>query len=189
MTAHMCSQVHTHMSAHAFTLSAGGGASGGCLALTLTHKVWPLVHVSASPPVRCRQVKVPGHRASAAQRLVRWRSHSCAPPCARGKTTVVTVLLRLWGLGPHGLSTREGQAESARPLSTSWSQGGCAPGVQGVSPTVHPGRPRLSLTHKFLLFLPYLLLPCLPPCRPSLSSCSNKEINCQPPPTPRFTPS
>lgn len=177
----MCSQVQTHT----FTLSAGGGASGGCLALTLTRKVWPLVHVSASPPVRCRRVKVPGHRASPAQRLVRWGSHSCA----RGITTVVTVLLSLWGLGPHGLSTREGQAEPARPLSTSWSQGGCAPGVQGVSPTVHLGRPCLSLTPKFFLFLPYLLLPCLPPCRPSLSSCSNKEINCQPPPTPQFTPS
>ena len=119
--------------------------------------------ISASPPVRCWRVKVPGHQASPAQRLVRWRSHSCAPPCARGIATVVTVLLRLWGLGPRGLSTREGQAEPASPLSTSWSQGGCAPGVQGVSPTVHLGRPCLSLTPKFFFFLPYLLLPCLPP--------------------------
>ena len=151
------------MSVHTFTLSAGGGASGGCLALSLTHKVWPLVHVSGQPPVKRWQVTVPGHRASPAQRLVRWRSHSCAPPCARGKTTVVTVLLSLWCLGPHGLSTREGQAEPACLLSTSWSQGGCTLGVQGVSPTIHPGRPRLSLTPKFLLFLPRLILPCLPP--------------------------
>ena len=48
----MCSQVHTHMSVHTFTLRAGGGASGGCLALTLTRKVWPLVHVSGQPSCR-----------------------------------------------------------------------------------------------------------------------------------------
>ena len=185
----MCSQVHTHVSAHTFTLSAGGGASGGCLALTLTHKVWPLVQFQPALLSGAGGLKVPGHQASPAQRLVRWRSHSCAPPCARGIATVVTVLLSLWGLGPRGLSTREGQAEPASPLSTSWSQGGCAPGVQGVSPTVYLGRPCLSLTPKFFLFPPYLLLPCLPPCRPFLSSCSNKEINCQLPPTPRFTPS
>lgn len=165
MTAHMCSQVHTRMSVQTFTLSAGGGASGGCLALTLTGKVWPLVHVSGQPS--CQALVGKGARAPGqpCTKVGEMEVPQLRPTLCSWENNCCDCAPQSLGPGATWLSTREGQAEPACLLSPSWPRAAALLGCR-----VCPCR---GHTPRQVPPLPHPQVPSLPPSPSSLSPSLN----------------
>ena len=161
------------MSVQTFTLSAGGGASGGCLALTLTGKVWPLVHVSGQPS--CQALVGKGARAPGqpCTKVGEMEVPQLRPTLCSWENNCCDCAPQSLGPGATWLSTREGQAEPACLLSPSWPRAAALLGCRvcpcrghtprQVPPLPHPQVPSLPPSPSSLPLL-WKNLFSIPPC-------------------------